>query len=800
MASGAEASILSSMGATSHLDPQNGGSTRGRAAATVDLPPIPRPQASSTQEKLHRRESKLGLRSIFGRSKAAKQGDGPPSPRRVKGPIDSRHLETEISSTHFSSPYSKTVAMGHVTRPLSPTDEEPDNVPNSHVPGSHADKSGADQYQTKSSKADLPELPPLFKAYPQAVRYTTLPAPIATADSLIKAHEKKGNGDLSSVPAEHMLEKPRLRRKHRRTKSGPNSSDWTQNVYILTTSGWLLEYSCDGPFDRLPQKLLRLSKTSAAFASDLVPGRHWVLHVSSALGSDGTAAVTPQDSSRSFLSRLPFRGTHAAEKRNTSNMLLVFESAREMDGWLALLRGAIEAMGGRKSVSETGKPVQLREQTSPRTLVIRDSARYSQSSGHSELPWEQHLGRRGSDVTFAISDTAREQSMDELSATNSFISHDGLRLESLRNSQNRLSYVSSGQRTMITSTGSSPGGSPTMENFPGSLEEPPNRHLEVHSPDVKLRPNATAIIDRRQSLQTLSPLGHSETVDGEISPQNQRPRSTYAGAFVVPEPASPTGQSLAPNFSVPSNRRYSTNRMSYVDMDQRPQLDEIDATSRNGTRRPPTALRISRPLSMVADQPSPKEGIPDRPTTGHGDYPSQTKPGPQSPTSPTVSQAGSVTSSQNASVQKLPKNGSVYRSPRRLSSLGALRQSGDDATAMPALPDFTHSFGKTQGPERRYSSVGRYGRGDAFSTVPNRGTLKRSSMLPFGSDRATFLGEAIDPHSLPLPAPPPTVPLPPIPKSCIGQLKAIATTPGEPAAAPPTCALPPIPTTTSHEQ
>ena len=797
------------MGTASHLTPQPSGSTRGRAAAPMDLPPTPRPQVSLAQEKLNRRESKLGLRSIFGRSKVAKQADGPPSPRRIKDPVDGRHPEIEaIANSHYSSPYSKTVAIGHVTRPLSTTDEGLGNAQSNIAPESDAENPRASHIQTKGTKAEqlLPEVPPLFKAYPQAVRYTTLPAPVATADSLIKAHEKKGHGDPSSVPAEQILEKPRLRRRHRRTKSGSINSDWTQNVYILTTSGWLLEYSSDGPFDRLPQKILRLGKNSAAFASDLIPGRHWVLHVSSTMGSDGTAA-TPQDSSRSFLSRLPFRGPHSAEKRSTSNMLLVFESAREMDGWLASLRGAIEAMGGRKSVSETGKPVQLREQASQRTLVIRDSARYSHSSGHSELPWEQHLGRRGSDATFAVSDAAREQSMDEMSATNSFISHDGLRLESLRGSQNRLSYVSSGQRTMITSTGSSPGCSPTVENFPGPMEEPSNRHLEVHSPEVKLRPNATAIIDRRQSLQTLSPLVHSETVDGETSRQNQRPRSTYSGAFAMPEPASPTGQSLAPNFSVPSNRRYSTNRMSYVEPDQRPsQLDEVEAASRNGSRRPPTALRISRPLSMVADQPSPKEGIPDRPTTGHGDYPSHSKSGTQSPTSPTVSQAGSATSSPNPTVQRIPKLAPVHRSPRRLSSLGALRQPRSDMDEMPAMPDFSlrmqsiHSQAKTQAPERRYSSVGRYGRGDAFGTVPNRGILKRSSMLPFVTDRVAYPGETIDPHSLPLLAPPPTVPLPPLPRPVSGHHNAGAKIPEEPPTAPPTCALPPIPKSTSHEQ
>lgn len=774
----------------------------------------PGPWVAQAQDKVNRRESKMGLRSILSRSRIIKQVDSPTSPRRAKDLSESRTLESEADpSALYSSPYSKTVALG--AQPLAVTDED------SPISSSlESDKPTVTRLEIKGTKGDLSpiEAPPLYKAYPQAVRYATLPAPVASADSLIRAQEKRGNGETVTILTEQPQGKLGLRRKHRRSKSGPSSGEWCRNVYILTISGWLLEYSGEGPFDRLPQKMVRLGKTSAVFASDLIPGRHWVLHVSCSMGSDGVAVATP-DPGRSFLSRLPFRGPHPLEKRITSNMLLVCESAGRMDEWLASLRGAIQALGGRKSLSETGKPqpdtqVQLRGQASQRTLVNRDSARYSarysHNSGHSELPWEHHLGRRGSDVPFPMLDALQDQSMDEMSATNSFISHDGQQLDSLRNSQNRLSYVSSGQRTMRTSTGSSPGCSPTVDTFPSQLEEPLGRHLDVHHGEVRLRPNSAAILDRRKSLQSPSPLGEGE--------MGQRPRSTYSGAFIMLDPASPSSQAPAPNFSVPANRRYSSNRMSLVEGASLPSfIEEVDFTGRSGARRPPTALKISRPLSMVADQPSPKEGIPDRPMTGHGEYRSGTSSSSrsQSPTAPTETEAGAA---QNAPKNNSNNDTSANQKPRRLASQGTLHQrQGDTLAKAAALPDLTvrSQFLQTQPrtavPERRYSSaMGRYGRSDSFGSLPSRGGVKRSSMVPYVSDglgQGQFL-EAVDLQSLPLPAPPPTAPLPPLPlSSSVDQLKPNAKMQqalwtrrsmpqlieGAPLAPPPSCALPPLP-------
>ena len=170
---------------------------------------------------------------------------------------------------------------------------------------------------------------------------------------------------VPDLAAERSSEKTgeRVRRKHRRNTSGSNFKlDWTTKIYVLVTSGYLLQYAGEGPFDRLPEKILNISKDSAAFASDLIPGKHWVIQVSSAM----EPGATQTNDSKSLFSRLPFRGV---ERKQTSLFLMVFENAEEMEGWISVLRREIELLGGKKKVSETGDPttdedeLHLREQT-----------------------------------------------------------------------------------------------------------------------------------------------------------------------------------------------------------------------------------------------------------------------------------------------------------------------------------------------------------------------------------------------------------------------------------------------------
>ncbi|KAL2153318.1 hypothetical protein VTH82DRAFT_4473 [Thermothelomyces myriococcoides] len=416
-------------------------------------------------------------------------------------------------------------------------------------------------------------------------------------------HAHKSSGSLAGLLGPRLSdpsEDPageRTRSRHRRTGSGSASKfEWTSKVYVLTTSRYLLQYAGEGTYDRLPEKILQLGKDSAAFASDAIPGRHWVIQVTSSIPEPDRI---PAPSSSSLRSRLPFRGH---EKKQTSALLMVCESAEEMEAWIATLRREIEALGGRKVLSETGAPktededVQSRNYASQRTLVRKDPDRFSrvmtpdQDSNHS-LPIMGHSPEAN----------AREQSFDDKS-TASFVSHEGRQLENLRDSYNRLSFVSSGQRTMITSVGSSPACSPVRDSF-GDVDSMPDGR-EPEEPQPRPRPNAKAIIDRRQSLQTINHVLEM----GVVSAQALRPPSTYSNPG-QPEEGTPSASAPQPSPNLSgahgASKRHSFSRTSGGPPSMQATSSHLPARM-SSRRPPPTALFINpRPLSLVEDQPSP---------------------------------------------------------------------------------------------------------------------------------------------------------------------------------------------------
>src|SRR5690606_25901613 len=103
-------------------------------------------------------------------------------------------------------------------------------------------------------------------------------------------------------------QKNRDRKDSRRLSVSINKSEWSQKIFVLVTSGYLLQYKGEGHFDRLPEKMMQLNKDSVAFASDAIPGKHWVVQVSQALDDEGTVAP---EKSKGLFSRLSFQGAVA---------------------------------------------------------------------------------------------------------------------------------------------------------------------------------------------------------------------------------------------------------------------------------------------------------------------------------------------------------------------------------------------------------------------------------------------------------------------------------------------------------
>ena len=567
------------------------------------------PSRLEAGSRLNKRDSKLGLRNLFHRNRSNTEAErmSTVAPRETQ--TRSGGLRASIASvSHW--PYGLHHSHGHAQRsevtlsgsgsPLTPTFP----TPTLKHKKSASNVRGIASPRTSRGSLAAWDPPTLCQVYPQAIKQARLPACTASAEAILRLHQHKGIfsiGDAFSsttttdgaAPTTAGADRSeRGRRRHRRNTSGSVALrlDWTTKFFVLI-SGYLLQYTGDGPLDRLPEKVLPLGKDSAAFVSDVIPGRHWVLQITATADSDVAA---PASHASSLLARLPFRGQ---DKRQASNLLMVFENAADMESWLATLRGAIEGLGGRKKASETGntnidnEASELRSQTSQRTLVVGD---YGGPTSHDES-WDRRQSTSNPDINmdFADAEGTRGQSFDEAASTASVISHDGRQLDGLRDSTQRFSYLSSGQRTVLTSAGSSPACSPVRDSFQGSI---PELTALDDQPRPRPRPNASAISDRRQSLQTMNHLL-------EMRLATSRPVSgSSAWNF---DPSSPSSSSKR------SSKRYSLARStkSLPEEEAEPSSPPPPMPSqiRGGSRKPPpSALCLnSRPLSFVEDQPSP---------------------------------------------------------------------------------------------------------------------------------------------------------------------------------------------------
>ncbi|KAL3462917.1 hypothetical protein BJX64DRAFT_135445 [Aspergillus heterothallicus] len=237
--------------------------------------------------------------------------------------------------------------------------------------------------------------PPLFKAYPQGLKHTTCPAPAMSGDAIMRLHatfKAKGTSlhdddQQTSQPANEEPSEDSMARKKKFDKEKQKylralsdnigKSEWTRKVYILATSGYILQYSGEGKHDRLPERMLLLGPKSVAFASDAIPGKHWVLQVSQ--GSEEDSSTNPAETPRPLFSRLGFHRTHA--RRLARNMLLIFNDPDELSAWLLAVRAQIESRGGKKYLSEKvddeGMESQLRSKPSMRQMVKKDPNRMS---------------------------------------------------------------------------------------------------------------------------------------------------------------------------------------------------------------------------------------------------------------------------------------------------------------------------------------------------------------------------------------------------------------------------------------
>ncbi|KAJ5923866.1 hypothetical protein N7466_008053 [Penicillium verhagenii] len=226
--------------------------------------------------------------------------------------------------------------------------------------------------------------PPLFQAYPQSIKHESLSAPAMSADSILRLQATTGKNAATEdarnqLGQEDSKKKEEKERKHLRTLSGTiNKVEWNNKIYVLATAGFILQYTGEGKHDRLPEKMLQLGPKSVAFASDAIPGKHWVVQVSQNPDADSIPDTEP--SKPKLSSRFGFHRSNA--RRLARSFLLVFDNPDSMIAWLIALRAEIESRGGPKFTMEKhsdddAEAPQLRSKSSVRQMVKKDPHRIS---------------------------------------------------------------------------------------------------------------------------------------------------------------------------------------------------------------------------------------------------------------------------------------------------------------------------------------------------------------------------------------------------------------------------------------
>lgn len=419
---------------------------------------------------------------------------------------------------------------------------------------------------SRNTDSDL-ETPSLYSAYHLSVKQATLTAPTLPADSILYLAEAAANAQEMEPQPEQP--KPSWRNKDKSKKADDKKDapyQWTSAIYLLTLRGSLLQYTADGHYERTPEKVLQLTSKSAAFVTDCIPGQHWVLRISDDISN--AMNPTPAPLTESLFGK--------ELSKRASNFLMVFDNADEMDSWITTVRTEIRKLKeaeAQAAKSDEGHGV--RERSSQTTLTQNDVPR---------------PGSRMSAVrtSIAVSDGDKNE-RDDLSVTNSVVSQEGQQLDSLRDSGHRLSVLSSGQQTYVTSAASSPASSPTLESYPRSSDE------------VSCGPETPVATTPRETDIQVRPKSANEHRNLVPPPESfakrEAPKATYS---LIPLDTIPVSK-----FNLPGLQRRLSH--SNVSSDSTP----ISPPRENPVRRqlrskPPPAMRDARPLSVVADMPSPQ--------------------------------------------------------------------------------------------------------------------------------------------------------------------------------------------------
>lgn len=578
----------------------------------------------STFPKLKRRTSRFGLSSLFSRSKSLN---------------NEKKLGTqwEADENGESSITADTGTQCEVRRSSFP--QEPDVQPESESPALRLrHRASKAALRSKSSFKREPinnsptnwNPPPLFQAYPQAVKHATLLVPALSAESILRHNGERYSSTSDKVESYTPNLIPMKPQKEKKLKKATtldvlSKGEWTSKTFVLVTSGYFLQYSGQGNFDRLPEKIMPLSKESAAFASDAVPGKPYVLQVSQ-VSDEGTLNT---DVSRSMFKKLGLRNEMG---RSTSSILLVLENPEELSAWMASVRKEIQALGGKEyrinkyqtpAGEETVRPLQ---KPSQRYLVKRDPDRFAEKpqepfpSSFNDSINMQDSPQQAFEMKLSAAtqrqSLATQKSTDSRSVSNTDTSIDQIHLDELRESP-RQSYASTAAKTTSTSRDSSP--RPLPRRIYADVQESTFYSHESHD---------TASTYPRTAPSSVQKLP-SEVRAGRTSLEHQLTTSSPSILKCTPQQRQ-NPSPAAPNFSVPtSTKRYSqTNSVTILSSIASKAQSPIIASSHQSFSPPMASQTVEideRRTSILGDLPPLQKPSPlmSRGTDAHTSTPPQ---------------------------------------------------------------------------------------------------------------------------------------------------------------------------------
>ena len=513
--------------------------------------------------QLRRRTSRIGLFGLFIRNKAPEgshleNGLNTPWEGDDGGKYEQRNGVPELSGAQIFAP-------DQDSQPA-----QPQNIPLRCRASKRALKTKESfTRELNIKKPTVWEPPPLFQAYPQAVKHATLEAPTLAPEVILRVKQERQSAYAKNTDAGEAFENPKKQKEKKLKKASASEivskRDWTEKVYVLVTEGYLLQYAGHGSHDRSPERVMPLSKDSAAFACDAITGKPYVLQISQISDEGGT--VNPEVS-KSMLKKAGLKGEM---KRSASTFLLVMQGPEEMNAWLVAIRKEIEALGGKEYKPEVfgtegleGKQAtkpgqQIQRMPSQRYLVKREPHRFSRK------PWEpipnEALGEdispeeklvKTSEVPLLVSNRyslATQDSANTHCISDTTASIDQVHLDRLRESS-RQSYASTVPKTASTSRCSS------MErsSVAGKFDE----KLETNA--AALRRSSANRLMHRASMQQKPIDMNDRDLDRPTPTPSPRPALAVTGPTDM-RTVSPT----APNFSVPTfSKRYSMNNSSPV--------------------------------------------------------------------------------------------------------------------------------------------------------------------------------------------------------------------------------------------